>query len=266
MLGLDGAQMASAWATRTGAGPSHMAGIALTVTLSDSANTKAKKLTYLAVIPVARLLLACMRYNEVEESGTDLRVGLLKREESYPGKERSLMSHRQNKGALSGIFGGLSGGVFFFGLAIAIVSGHFLPVFFAALALTSLVGSLASLNAQGIYGGFQGFVFLMGLAILAFTGWWWPGILILLGIASILGTLNIPGIAGFLGLGILSRNSQQPKEASQPANHRYEGGYQPQQPPVTYQEGASEYQYPSPSGEQPYEQPQTQYPQEMPPQ
>ncbi len=120
--------------------------------------------------------------------------------------------------------------------------------------------------AQGIYGGFQGFVFLMGLAILALTGWWWPGILILLGIASILGTLNIPGIAGLLGLGILSRNSQKPQEAYQPADHRYEGGYKPQQPPVTYQEGAYEYQYPSPSVEQPYEQPQTQYPQEMPPQ
>ncbi len=176
------------------------------------------------------------------------------------------MANRQNKGALSGIFGGLSGGVFFFGLAIAIVSGHFLPVFFATLAFTSLVGSLASLNAQGIYGGFQGFVFLMGLAILALTGWWWPGILILLGIASILGTLNIPGIAGLLGLGILSRNSRKPKEAYQPDDQRYEGGYQPQQPPVTYQEGAYEYQYPSPSVEQPYEQPQTQYPQEMPPQ
>ena len=176
------------------------------------------------------------------------------------------MANRQNKGALSGIFGGLSGGVFFFGLAIAIVSGHFLPVFFATLAFTSLVGSLASLNAQGIYGGFQGFVFLMGLAILALTGWWWPGILILLGIASILGTLNIPGIAGLLGLGRLSRNRQQPLEAYPPADHRYEGGYQPQQPPVTYQEGGYEYQYPSPSVEQSYEQPQTHYPQEMPPQ
>ncbi len=199
-------------------------------------------------------------------SGTDVRKGLLKRDERYPGKGRSLMANRHKKGALSGLFGGLSGGVFFFGLALALVSGHFLPVFFATLALTSLVGSLASLKAQGMYGGLQGFVFLMGLAILAFTDWWWPGILILLGIASILGTLNIPSIAGFLGLGILSRSSQQPKEASQPANHRYEGGYQPQPPPVTYQEGASEYQYPSPSEEQPYEQPQTHYPQEMPPQ
>ena len=176
------------------------------------------------------------------------------------------MANRQNKGALSGIFGGLSGGVFFFGLAIAIVSGHFLPVFFATLAFTSLVGSLASLNAQGIYGGFQGFVFLMGLAILILTGWWWPGILILLGIASILGPLNHPGFASSLGLGILSRNSQKPLEADQPADRRYEEGYQPQQPSATYQEGADEYQYPSPSGEPSYEQPQTQYPQEMPPQ
>ena len=176
------------------------------------------------------------------------------------------MANRQNKGALSGVLGGLSGGVFFFGLAIAIVSGHFLPVFFVTLAFTSLVGSLASLNAQGIYGGFQGFVFLMGLAILVLTGWWWPGILILLGIASILGPLNHPGIAGFFGLGRLSRNNQKPLEADQPADRPYEGGYQPQQPPVTYQEGADEYQYPSPSGEPSYEQPQTQYPQEMPPQ
>ncbi len=207
-----------------------------------------------------------MSYNEGEESGTDVRVGLLLREESFAGKEQLLMANSQNKGAWSGILGGLSGGVFFFGLAIAVVSGHFLPVFFATLALTALVGSLASRNAQGIYGGFQGFVFLMGLAILALTGWWWPGILILLGIASILGTLNIPGISGFLGLGILSRNSRQPKEDYQEADHRYEEGYQPQQPPVTYQEGAHEYQYPPSSGEQPYEHPQTHSPQQIPPQ
>jgi hypothetical protein len=176
------------------------------------------------------------------------------------------MANEQNKTPLSAVFGGLSGGIFFFGLAIAVVSGHFLPVFFATLAFTALVGSLASANAQGIFGGFQGFVFLMGLAVLALTGWWWPGILILLGIASILGALNIPGIASLLGLGILTRNSQRPQEVYQPADHPYEGGYQLQQPPVTYQEGGNQYQYPSPSAEQPYEQPQTQYPQDMPPQ
>jgi hypothetical protein len=117
-----------------------------------------------------------------------------------------------------------------------------------------------------VYGGFQGFVFLMGLAILALTGWWWPGILILLGIASILGALNIPGMAGFFGLGILSRNSGQPKEEYQEADRRYEQGYQPQQPPVTYQEGTHQYQYPSSTVEQPYEQQQTHSPQQMPPQ
>lgn len=174
--------------------------------------------------------------------------------------------NRKNKGALSGLFGGLSGGIFFFGLAIAIVTGHFLPVFFATLAITALVGSLASLDAQGIYGGFEGFVFLMGLAVLALTGWWWPGILVLLGISCILGTLNIPGLAGLIGLGILSRSSQKPQEAYQSEAQAYEEGYQPQQAPATYQEGGNQYQYPSPLVEQAYEQPQTQYPQEMPPQ
>lgn len=33
--------------------------------------------------------------------------------------------NRKKKTAFSGLFGGLSGGVFFFGLAIAIVWGHF---------------------------------------------------------------------------------------------------------------------------------------------
>jgi hypothetical protein len=212
------------------------------------------------------LWLAYMSYNEVEECGTDVREGSSEERREFAGKEQLLMANGHNKGAWSGIFGGLSGGVFFFGLAIAVVSGHFLPVFFATLALTALVGSLASRNAQGIYGGFQGFVFLMGLAILALTGWWWPGILILLGIASILGTLNIPGMAGFLGLGILSRKSRQPKEDYQEVDRRYEEGYQPQEPPVTYQEGAHEYQYPPSSVEQPYEQQQTYSPQQMPPQ
>lgn len=94
------------------------------------------------------------------------------------------------------VFGGLSGGIFFFGLAAAILSGHFWPVFLVALALASLVGPLGSANRQAIYGGVQGCVFLLGLAVLALTGWWWPGILVVLGIAAILGTGN-----GFLALG-----------------------------------------------------------------
>ncbi len=41
------------------------------------------------------------------------------------------MSNNQNKTARASLFGGLSGGVFFFGLAIAFLSGHFFPVLLA---------------------------------------------------------------------------------------------------------------------------------------
>lgn len=171
------------------------------------------------------------------------------------------MANNQNKTARASLFGGLSGGVFFFGLAIAFVSGHFFPVFLATLAVTSLVGSLASANPQGIYGGFQGFVFLLGLAVLASTGWWWPGILVLLGISAILGSLNVPSVAGLLGLGLLTRTNRQPQEAYQP----YQEGYQPTTPQATYQEGGQQ-QYQPPAPQSTYEQPQVQYPQEeMPP-
>jgi hypothetical protein len=177
------------------------------------------------------------------------------------------MADNQNRGARSGLFGGLSGGIFFFGLAIAFVSGHFLPVFFVTLAVTALVGSLASANPQGIYGGFQGFIFLLGLAVLAVTGWWWPGILVLLGISAILGSLNIPTVASLFGLGLLTRNNRQPQEAEQQPYPPYQEGYQPAAPPMTYQEGGQEYQYQPPVPQSPYEQPQVQYPQEeIPPQ
>ncbi len=98
--------------------------------------------------------------------------------------------HRPSTTVRAAVFGGLSGGIFFFGLAAAILSGHFWPVFLTALALTSLVGPLGSANRQAIYGGVQGCVFLLGLAVLAYTGWWWPGILVVLGIAAILGIGN----------------------------------------------------------------------------
>ena len=87
------------------------------------------------------------------------------------------------------VFGGLAGGIFFFGLVAAILSGHFWPVFLVALAICSLVGSLSSSKAQAIYGGFQGFVFFLGLAVCSVIGFW-PWILVVLGIAAILGSLN----------------------------------------------------------------------------
>lgn len=105
-----------------------------------------------------------------------------------------------------------------------------------------------------------------GASHLAWTGWWWSGILIMFGIVSILGTLNIPSIAGVLGLRGLSKNSQKPKEVYQSTDHLYEEGYQPYHPPVTSQEGGDEDQSPFPSTEQPYGQPRLHYPQEMPPQ
>ncbi len=80
-------------------------------------------------------------------------------------------------------------GIFFFGLAAAILSGHFWPVFLVALAICSLVGSLSSSKAQAIYAGFQGFVFFLGLAVCSVIGFW-PWILVVLGIEAILGSLN----------------------------------------------------------------------------
>ena len=176
------------------------------------------------------------------------------------------MANRQNKGAWSGIFGGLSGGVFFFGLAIAVVSGHFLPVFFATLALTALVGSSCFAQCAGHIWRLPGVCLPDGACH--------PGLdRLVVARHSHLAWHRFdsrhaqhPWHGRFFGLGILSRNSRQPKEEYQEADHRYEEGYQPQQPPLTYQEGASEYQYPSSSGEQPYEQQQTHTPQQMPPQ
>jgi hypothetical protein len=178
------------------------------------------------------------------------------------------MAKKKNRKPRSSVFGGLAGGIFFFGLALAFIfSSYFLPVLFATLAVTALVGSLASSKPKGIYEGFQGFVFLLGLAVLAYTDWWWPGILVLLGIMAILGSLNLPSVASLLGLGFLTRNNRQPQEAEQQPYPPYEEGYQPPAPPVTYQEGGQEYQYQPPVPPSPYEQPQVQYPQEeIPPQ
>jgi hypothetical protein len=98
--------------------------------------------------------------------------------------------HRPRTTVRVAFFGGLAVGIFFFGLAAAILSGHFWEVFLVVLAICALVSSLGSSRAQAIYAGVQGCVFLLGLAVLAFTGWWWPGILVVLGIAAILSIGN----------------------------------------------------------------------------
>ena len=97
--------------------------------------------------------------------------------------------HQTRKTVRAAVFGGLAGGIFFFGLAAAILSGHFWPVFLAALAISWLIGLLSSSKAQAMYVGFQGFVFFLGLAICSVVGWW-PWILVMLGISAILEIAN----------------------------------------------------------------------------
>jgi len=172
---------------------------------------------------------------------------------------------------------GLTGGIILIGLAVAFLSGHFLPVFFIALAIASLLGSIGSLRQNGIYGGLHSFVWLLGLAF-CFAFGFWPWILFVVGASIILGALRVPIMAALLGLGIFglaSMANQQPQQAYQPYQQPYqqpqqpyqqgyqEGGQQYQNPPQQSQQGYSEYQQPV----QPqYDQPQAQYPKEIPPQ
>jgi hypothetical protein len=107
-----------------------------------------------------------------------------------PWEEYQEAYDRRRVTVRSAVFGGLSGAIFFFGLVVAILSGHFWPVFLVALAIGSLVGSLSSSKAQVIYGGFQGFVFFLVLGVCSAFDWWGPGILVVLGIAAILGIGN----------------------------------------------------------------------------
>src|SRR5690349_9675316 len=93
------------------------------------------------------------------------------------------------KAVRASLVGGLSGVVFLFGLTIAIMSGHFWFFFLAALACTSLIGSLSTNDIQANLGGFHGFIFLMGLAVCSIFGWW-PWIMVVLGISVVLGTLQ----------------------------------------------------------------------------
>jgi hypothetical protein len=136
------------------------------------------------------------RTSMTQSSSTDSANGYVPHWEEYQG------TYAQPGNTIrAAVFGGLAGGIFFFGLVAAILSGHFLPVFLVALAICTLVGSLSSSKAQAIYGGFQGFVFFLGLAVCSVVGFW-PWILVVLGIAAILGSLN-----GLWGLGPVARPS-----------------------------------------------------------
>ncbi len=194
---------------------------------------------------------------------------------------------RQMRRGYRNSLGGLAGGFFFIGLALAIalsgsLGGHgFLFFLFAGLAFCSLLGSASSMNPRGLYGGLQGFVWLMGLAFLFVIGFW-PWILVVIGISAILGSLVAPITAGLMGLGIYAATQgnqgqpqqyQQPYQAyppEQPPTEEQPGPYQPYQqgyqpPPAgTYQEGGQADRYPQPKQE--FDQPQVNNPQELPPQ
>lgn len=184
------------------------------------------------------------------------------------------------RNAARSVFGGISGGFFLIGLAIAFwVSSQFngdlfLPILFATLAFTSLFGSLSSLNPKAVYGSLYGFAWLLGLGILFLPGvGFWPWILVLVGISAIISACARPIIVFFGGgIRIMSANQQPPQNAAEYKETQYpayQEGYQPAE--ETYQEGNKQYQYP-PSQPQPkydqtqYEEPQTYYPQELPPQ
>jgi hypothetical protein len=203
-------------------------------------------------------------------------------DDRYARRQARAYRRQMRRGYRSGL-GGLAGGFFFIGLALAFAlssslgGSWFLFFLFAGLAFCSLFGSASSMNPRGLYGGLQGFVWLMGLAVLFVVGFW-PWILVLIGISAILGSLVVPITAGLTGLGIYAATQnnqpqyQQPYQAypsEQPPPEQpyepYQQGYQPPpSTPGTYQEGGQPYQYPQPKQE--FEQPQINYPQELPPQ
>lgn len=159
---------------------------------------------------------------------------------------------------------GLATGIFFIGLAFAIYFSSafgwsFLAIFFAGLAICSLIGAASSGNPRALYGGLHSFTWLMGLALCFWIGFW-PWILIPVGVSMILGALYNPITTGIYGAGFMANQPapRQYQQSSQPYQS-YDQGYQPP-PPGTYQEGGQQYQYPP--------QPKQQYdlPQEMPPQ
>src|SRR5579884_942147 len=87
-------------------------------------------------------------------------------------KEDLSMQYRRNT------MGGLAGGVFLIGLALAFYLQHqfggqwFLPVFFVALGFCILFGSASTYNPSGVMGGLTGFFWMLVLAAFFLTGSW----------------------------------------------------------------------------------------------
>jgi hypothetical protein len=169
---------------------------------------------------------------------------------------------------------GIATGIFFIFLAFAFyfsntfTSNLFLPIFFAGLALVSLIGAASSGNPRGIYGGLYPFVWLMGLALCFLIGFW-PWILLPIGVCIILGALYNPITTGLSNTGFMANQPppQQYQQSSEP-DQSYKAGYQGYPPaPDTYQEGGQHYQYP-PQPKQQYDlpEPDSAQQQELPPQ
>src|SRR5437763_9417331 len=142
------------------------------------------------------------------------------------------MQYRRNT------MGGVAGGVFLIGLALAFFVQHqyggnwFLPVFFVALAFCILIGSASSFNPRGVMGGLTGFFWMLILAAFFLTGsWLW--FLVGAGISAIIGSLWGPMRRNrYFGYGQPQPPFQQPYQPYQPP---YQQGYQPA--PGSYQEG-----------------------------
>jgi len=171
------------------------------------------------------------------------------------------MQYRRNT------MGGLAGGVFLIGLALAFYLQHqfggqwFLPVFFVALGFCILFGSASTYNPSGVMGGLTGFFWMLVLAAFFLTGsWLW--FLVGAGISAILGSMWGPMRRNRY---FMYRQPQPPFQQPYQPYQSYQDGYQPpQQPTGTYTEGGEQYQYPQPHDDRP----QAQYSQEqeMPPQ
>jgi hypothetical protein len=181
---------------------------------------------------------------------------------------------------------GISGVIVIIGIILALKwgGGFNFPIFFVALAISSLVGPLSSGNPRAAYGGFIGFCWMLMLALFFLTGSWiW--FLVGAAISAVMGSLFKPAVEGlsntvFFGSTNRYRPQQQPYQPQQepyrPQEMPYEQGYQARQNEEVYLEGNKQYYYPSGSTlprsqSQEYppsspEVPEAQYPQQLPPQ
>jgi hypothetical protein len=161
----------------------------------------------------------------------------------------------------------VAGGIALFGLILAFTTGSGgpnVPIFFVALALAALIGSLGTPNRASVLGGLHAFVWLLVVAIFISTG---SGHIFFLGIVASL-LLSIFGRAMFAQhrQSNPAAHHRPPTSYYQPSNRapeepQYRGYEQGYQPSTTSEQPAQ----PLPPSDQ-YEQPQAQYPQQMPPQ